>query len=106
MLKTAFEAMVKPLPALTRVNPQSAFTLLQLCYNARPCYLTRVSEPHLYRPFAHSFDTALDTALAAIARTDLTPEICALRSLPQSLGGLSLPRHGGPQSEKGWLASR
>ena len=106
MLATAFEAMVKPLPALTRVNPQSAFTLLQLCYNARPCYLTRVSEPHLYRPFAHSFDTALDTALAAIARTDLTPEICALRSLPQSLGGLSLPRHGGPQSEKGCLASR
>jgi len=106
MLRAAFETMAKPLPALTRVHPQSAFTLLQLCFNARPCFLTRVSEPHLYMDFAHSFDGAMDTALAAIARTELTPEICALRSLPQSLGGLSLPRHCGPQSEKGCIASR
>jgi hypothetical protein len=56
--------------------------------------------------FVEELEVALDTALAAIARTELTPEICALRSLPQSLGGLSLPRHGGPQSEKGCLASR
>ena len=60
MLEAAFKAMVKPLPALTRVHPQSAFTLLQLCFNARPCFLTRVSEPHLYMDFAHSFDNIRD----------------------------------------------
>jgi hypothetical protein len=56
--------------------------------------------------FAHIFDNAIDEALAAVALTELTPEISTLRSLPQSMGGLSLTRHCGPQSEKGCLASR
>jgi len=105
-LETAFADMVRPLPALTRVNPQSAFILLQLCFNARPSFLVRVCEPHMYMPFAHDFDKAIDKALADIACTELTPEISTLRSLPQRLGGLSLARHCGPQSEKGCLASR
>jgi len=56
--------------------------------------------------FAHIFDNAIDEALAAVALTELTPEISTLRSLPQSMGGLSLTRHCGLQSEKGCLASR
>ena len=106
MLETAFTAMAMPLPALTRITSQSAYILLQQCFNARPCFLTRVSEPDLYMSFAHIFDNAIDEALAAIALTELTPEISTLRSLPQSMGGLSLTRHCGPQSEKGCLASR
>ena len=53
-----------------------------------------------------TFDEAIDTALASLARAPLTVEMKDLRSLPQRLGGLGLPRHFGPQSEKGCLASR
>ncbi|NBT76814.1 MAG: hypothetical protein EBT15_12815, partial [Betaproteobacteria bacterium] len=105
-LEKAFADMARPVPALTRVDPQSAFTLLQLCFNARPCFLTRVSEPHLYMDYVRTFDKAVDNAVAAIARTPPSAEIGTLRSLPQSMGGLSLPRHCGPQSEEGTLASR
>ena len=109
MSETAFTAMALPLPALTRITPQSAYILLQKCFNARPCFLTRVSEPDLTctcMSFAHIFDNAIDEALAAVALTELTPEIRTLRSLPQSMRGLSLTRRCGPQSEKGCLASR
>ena len=105
-LETAVTAMAAPLTALTRVNPQAAFIMLQLCYNARPCYLSRVSEPHLYWDCMRAFDAAVDVAVAGIAKTPLTPEMKDLRSLPQRLGGLGLPRHCGAQSEKGCLASR
>ena len=53
-----------------------------------------------------AFDAAVDVAVAGIAKTPLTPEMKDLRSLPQRLGGLGLPRHCGAQSEKGCLASR
>jgi len=105
-LSQLVEEMGRPLPALTRVNPQAAYALLQFCFNARPCYITRVSEPHLYWPAMRAFDDAINLAIAATARTTLTPEIAMIRNLPQRLGGLGLPRHFGPQSEKACLASR
>ena len=80
--------------------------MIQQCFNARPYFLTRVSEPDLHISFALIFDNAIDEALAAGALTELTPEISTLRSLPQSMGGLSLTRHCGQQSEKSCLALR
>ena len=105
-LSTLVSEMAKPLPTLTRVDPQSAYAMLQLCYNARPCYLTRVSEPDLYWEAMGEFDAAIDAGVGGIARITGPSMLPVLRSLPQRHGGMGLPRHQGPQSEKACLASR
>ena len=103
-LSTLVSEMAKPLPTLTRVDPQSAYAMLQLCYNARPCYLARVSEPNLYWEAMGEFDAAIDAGIGGIARTAAAPMLPVLRSLPQRHGGLGLPRHQGTQSEKACLS--
>ena len=98
--------MQKSLPALTRVDPQSAFAILQLCINARPTYIARVGSPEDYWGVLGAFDKAVDEAVAAIAHTPLTEMSSMLRSLPVSMGGLGLRRHQGPNSERGCISSR
>ena len=46
-IDTMVEDMAAPLPALTRIAPQPAYALLQLCFNTRPRFMARVSEPRL-----------------------------------------------------------
>ena len=108
--KAALEDTIRstsiPLPALNRIHTQAAFALSALCFNARPVYLSRVSEPHLYWKAMQTFDTRVDEAIADLARTPLTPVITAIRSLPQRMGGLGLSPMAGARSEEGCLAAR
>ena len=105
-IDTMVEDMAAPLPALTRIAPQPAYALLQLCFNTRPRFMARVSEPRLYWPAMGRFDIAVDDALAAIARVPVTPLLRRLRALPQRFSGLGLPRHQGGISEKACLDAR
>jgi hypothetical protein len=49
------------------------------------------------------FDTAVDEALAEIAKIPVTPLLRRIRALPQRFSGLGLPRHQGGISEKACL---
>ena len=98
--------MSASMPALTRVDPQAAYAMLQLCYNSRPCYLARVAELSLLWGILGLFDAKVSDILAAIIKAPCTQVLVEARSLPYRLGGLGLPRHQGAQSEKGNLASR
>jgi len=98
--------MCKALLALTRIHAQAAFALLVHCFQARPVYLSRVSEPNLYGSAMATFDERVDEAVAALARTASTPVVKALRRLPQRMGGLGLTPMVGAKSEKGCLEAR
>ena len=106
-LTKATRAMCKSLPALTHVDPQSALALIRLCYNTRVCYLTRTAETPLLWPALGELDTKIDQAIAAIAHAEGSRIIGALRSLPESNGGLGIPpRHQSLTTEKSCTAGR
>ncbi len=86
-IDTMVENMAAPLPAITRIAPQSTYALLQLCFNTRPHFLACVSKPCLYWSTMGRFDDAL----AAIACVPVTPLLHRLHALPH----LGLPRHQG-----------
>ena len=91
--------MVAPITVLDAVHPQHAFMLLTACINARPQYLLRVAEPHLYWRSAELFDQEVDRGIRLITTASLDEVTGILRSLPQDIGGLGIPRHHSHQSE-------
>jgi hypothetical protein len=92
--------MAKPIQAVDKILPQSAFMLLQVCFNAQPCYLSRVAEPHIYWDAMERFDQEVDIAVGKIAGVTTDGQLKILRSLPQRYGGLGILRHHGSRSEK------
>ena len=94
-------SMSLPLPALSQVSPSSAYAMLHLCYNSRPSFLARVSDPSLSAVALASFDDSIDLALSRIIGCPPSPTLRSIRSLPQSMGGGGIFRHAGPHSARG-----
>ena len=106
-LQESLRTMVASLPALSHVHPQVALSLIRFCYNARPTYLARVAEPfHIFQDLAKTFDEAMDSAVAKLARATVSAEIASLRSLPPHMSGLGISRLGGTRGTVGNLAAR
>lgn len=94
-----------------KLDPKSAYTLLQRCVNLKPSYLSRVSEKRYVHELLGDFDGAIDNALASIINEVLTEQveeenIAWLRSLPLHLGGLGFIRHSTLHGAKACLLSR
>jgi hypothetical protein len=94
------------IPALVKVDPQSAYAILSHCINARPAYLTRVADPETCKEPIILFDEKIDAGLALISRSTTTISISLIRGLPIRFGGLGLSRHWGPSCEKGCQMTR
>ena len=100
------EDMMKPFKGLRHIEPRAALTIMRYCYNARPVFLTRAAEYHLYEEVMGRFDSERDKIIAAIAQTTLTMAASIKCSLPQHLGGLGLRNHKGPAAERGCIEAR
>ena len=86
------------LSASNLVSAQAKFTLLKMCVNARPQYLSRNLHPTLIHDILCTFDHAIDLCLQSILGVHLELTRAKLRGLPLSHGGCGLKRHGGSES--------
>ena len=98
--------MAAPLTVLDMIHPQIAFMLITSCINARPQYLSRVTEPHLFWNAAELFDQAIDNGIGLIINSTPDANSKIIRSLPQRFSGLGIPRFHSSKTEEVCKATR
>ena len=106
MLRSLLDAKLKILPALTLVNPHSAFILLKYCVNARAMYLARVCEITQRQEIFSNFDQEVLACSATIASAQLTSEFKTLHGLPGRWNGLGIIPHSGYEGQRQLVNSR
>ena len=89
-----FELKAKIIPYLDQLPQDIAFTLLRVCINSRPMYLTRILPPWLTADACELFDSLVDRSLSVITgfNAPLPPLAQAVRGLPLQLSGCSVRR--------------
>lgn len=94
------------LPMLELLEAPVCFPILQACVNARPMYLARTTLPSLISEGLGDFDKRVDRVIGAMCMAGpVLPETASrIRSLPATLGGLSI-RKLAPISSIAWSAS-
>jgi len=88
-----FNKMSEPLQTIKTYSADIGFLLTRYCVNSRPTFLLRTVDPELTDEGSSTFDTNIDSTLAALSQVPSLPlSSQLLRGLPYRMGGLSAPR--------------
>ena len=106
-LRDEVDSMTTTVDIIQGLPPSLGLPILRACVNSRPVHLARTNAPWLTSDCLRAFDKLIDGALLRLSdcsRRQMPRQTELVRSLPQSAGGLGIPRlHDIRQSA--WTAS-
>lgn len=106
-IREEVDSMTTIVDIIQGLPPSLGLPILRACVNSRPVHLARTNAPWLTSDSLRDFDNLVDGALLRLtscSRRQLPRQAQLIRSLPQSAGGLGIPRlHDIRQSA--WTAS-